>query len=49
VLTSPLLAELPAHDGRETVYGTRCMIRPDRLRALGITFKQLPFELRIAR
>lgn len=49
VLTSPLLAELPEHDGRKTLYGTRCMIRQDRLHALGITFKQLPFELRITR
>ena len=48
-LTSPLLAELPPHDGPKTVYGTRCLIKPERLRALRIAFKQLPYELKVAR
>lgn len=48
-LTSPLLAELPPHEGSKTVYGTRCLIRPERMRALGIAFKQLPYELKVAR
>ena len=49
VLTSPLLDELPTHDGPRVVYGTRCLIKPERLRALHIVFKQLPYELRVAR
>ncbi|THD06658.1 site-specific DNA-methyltransferase [Rhodanobacter lindaniclasticus] len=49
VLTSPLLDELPLHDGPRVVYGTRCLIKPERLRALRIVFKQLPYELRVAR
>lgn len=49
VLTSPLLDELPPHDGPRVVYGTRCLIKPERLRALRIVFKQLPYELRVAR
>ena len=49
VLTSALLAELPAHDGSRVIYGTRCLIRPERLRTLGIVFKQLPYELKVAR
>lgn len=49
VLTSPLLAELPAHDGTKVIYGTRCVIKPERLRAEKITFKQLPYELKVAR
>jgi len=49
VLTSPLLAELPAHDGPKTIYGTRCLIKPERLRALRIAFRQLPYELKVAR
>lgn len=49
VLTSPLLDELPTHDGPKTIYGTRCLIKPERLRALGIAFKQLPYELKVAR
>ncbi|MBS0557277.1 MAG: site-specific DNA-methyltransferase [Proteobacteria bacterium] len=49
VLTSKLLAELPAHDGPKTIYGTRCLIKPERLRSLRIAFKQLPYELKVAR
>jgi hypothetical protein len=49
VLTSPLLDALPAHDGPRVIYGTRCLIKPERLRALRIVFKQLPYELRVAR
>lgn len=48
-LTSPLLAELPPHEGPKTVYGTRCLIRPERLRGLQLAFKQLPYELKVAR
>ncbi|WP_028838214.1 site-specific DNA-methyltransferase [Thermomonas fusca] len=48
VLTTPLLDLLPAHDGPRVVYGARCAIGADRLRALGITFKQLPYHLRVA-
>ena len=48
-LTSPLLAELPPHAGPKTVYGTRCLIRPERLRGLQLAFKQLPYELKVAR
>lgn len=49
VLTSPLLAELPAHDGPRVVYGARCVIGADRLRRLDIIFKQLPYDLRVSR
>lgn len=49
VLTSPLLAELPAHDGPRVVYGARCVIGADRLRRLDIAFKQLPYDLRVSR
>lgn len=48
-LTSPLLAVLPPHEGPKTVYGTRCLIRPERLRGLQLAFKQLPYELKVAR
>ena len=49
VLTSPLLDELPAHDGSRVIYGARCLIKPERQRALRIVFKQLPYELRVVR
>jgi hypothetical protein len=48
VLTTPLLEHLPAHDGPRVVYGARCAIGAERLRALGIVFKQLPYHLRVA-
>ena len=49
VLTSPLLSDLPAHKGRKIIYGARCLIKMERLRALNITFKQLPYELKVTR
>lgn len=48
-LTTPLLAELPAHDGPKVIYGARCLIGADRLRRLGIVFKQLPYQLKVTR
>ncbi|HAI58985.1 MAG TPA: site-specific DNA-methyltransferase [Xanthomonadaceae bacterium] len=48
VLTTPLLEHLPAHEGPRVVYGARCAIGAERLRALGIVFKQLPYHLRVA-
>jgi adenine-specific DNA-methyltransferase len=48
VLTTPLLEHLPVHDGPRVVYGARCAIGAERLRALGIVFKQLPYHLRVA-
>ena len=48
VLTTPLLHHLPAHDGQKVVYAARCAIGAARLRTLGITFKQLPYHLRVA-
>lgn len=48
VLTSMLLDQLPAHDGPRVIYGARCAMGADRLRKLGIVFKQLPYHLRVA-
>ncbi len=49
VLTSALLAELPPHDGPRVIYAARCLIGADKLSRLGIGFKQLPYELKVAR
>lgn len=46
-LTTPLLEQLPPHDGPRVVYAARCAIGEERLRKLGITFKQLPYDLRV--
>lgn len=48
VLTTPLLEHLPIHAGPKVVYGARCAIGADRLRKLGVVFKQLPYHLRVA-
>ena len=48
VLTSPLLMTMPPHDGPKVIYAARSAISPERLRALGITFRQLPYHLRTA-
>ena len=48
VLTTPLLDQLLAHAGAKVIYGARCAIGAERLRKLGIVFKQLPYHLRVA-
>lgn len=46
VLTHETLASLPLHDGQKIIYGTGCRIGEQRLRDLGILFKQIPYEIR---
>ncbi len=46
VLTARVLDELPSHNGPKVIYGTSCRIGPDRLKRLGIVFKQIPYEVR---
>ncbi|MFP5382618.1 MAG: site-specific DNA-methyltransferase [Gammaproteobacteria bacterium] len=48
VLTTPLLQHLPPHEGPKVVYAARSAITAERLRKLGIVFKQLPYQLRVA-
>jgi adenine-specific DNA-methyltransferase len=45
VLTAKVLKELPAHHGQKVIYGEACRIGAARLRDLGITFKQTPYDL----
>jgi hypothetical protein len=47
VLTVSVLEGLPPHDGPKVIYGNGCRIGPTRLRRAGITFKQLPYELKV--
>lgn len=47
VLTRAVLSELPPHDGPKVIYGTSCRIGEERLRAERITFKQVPYEVRV--
>jgi DNA modification methylase len=47
VLTPQSLTELPPFDGPRVIYADGCKIGRERLRQLGITFKQTPYEIRI--
>ena len=46
-LTTPLLEQLPPHDGPRVIYAARCAIGEARLRSLDITFRKLPYDLRV--
>lgn len=45
VLTRAVLESLPAHDGRRVVYGVGCRLGADRLRAAGVVFRHIPYEV----
>lgn len=46
VLTGPIMAELPEHDGPKVIYGESCRLGGARLQSEGITFKQIPYDVR---
>jgi len=46
-LTRAVLAELPPHDGPKVIYGTSCRLGSKRLRDERITFRQIPYEVRV--
>lgn len=46
MLTMKLLAQLPPHDGPKVIYGEGTNMTNDRLRALGITFRKTPNDIR---
>ena len=45
-LTQKLLATLPQHDGAKIIFGKTCRISAEDLKALGITFRQIPKDIR---
>jgi site-specific DNA-methyltransferase (adenine-specific)/adenine-specific DNA-methyltransferase len=47
VLTRDVLALLPSYDGPRIIYGNGCRIAPERLRRENITFRQVPYEVRV--
>ncbi len=47
VLTTGVLSHLPKHKGPRVIYGTACRIGASRLRQQNITFKQLPYKLKV--
>jgi adenine-specific DNA-methyltransferase len=46
VLTRAMLQSLPKHEGPKIIYGTGCLLSEDKLRELGITFRQVPYEVK---
>ena len=48
VLTRPLLAALPEHDGAKVIYGNGTLLGENTLRSLNITFRQVPYEIKIS-
>lgn len=48
VLTGKVLADLPAHDGPRVIFGEGCRLSDARLKRERITFKQLPYEIKVS-
>lgn len=48
ILTRDLLAKLPPFDGPKVIYGPGCRISPHRLREMGVSFKQIPYDVRVS-
>jgi adenine-specific DNA-methyltransferase len=46
VLTSRVLADLPPHDGPKVIYGEATRLSAERLRAAGIVFRQIPYDIK---
>ncbi len=46
VLTSKILAALPPFDGPKVIFGEACRLSADRLKQEGITFRQIPYEIK---
>lgn len=46
-LTRAVLDVLPPHNGPKTVYGTSCRVGQARLNQENMTFRQIPYELRV--
>jgi site-specific DNA-methyltransferase (adenine-specific)/adenine-specific DNA-methyltransferase len=47
-LTRAVLTSLPPHNGPKVIYGTSCRVGPERLRSENITFKQIPYAIKVA-
>jgi adenine-specific DNA-methyltransferase len=48
ILTRPLYAKLPPHDGLKVIYAAGCLLGRDWLRANQITFRQTPYEIKVS-
>ena len=48
VLTGPVLAQLPSHNGPKVIYAAACRLGRARLSSELITFKQTPYDLQVS-
>ena len=46
VLTTKILFHLPPHDGAKVIFGEACKLSDERLKQEGITFRQIPYEIK---
>ena len=46
MLTRSVLAELPPFDGPKVIYGESCRLSGETLARRGMTFKQIPYDLK---
>lgn len=46
VLTSKVLAALPPFEGPKVIFGEACRLSAERLKREGITFRQIPYEIK---
>ncbi len=49
ILTLPIYQKLKAFEGMKVIYGNGCRISKERLKKMGVIFKQLPSELKVDR
>jgi adenine-specific DNA-methyltransferase len=47
MLTRPLLAKLPEHNGPKIIYGNGTLLNEHTLQELEITFRQVPYEVKV--
>lgn len=48
VLTGKVLANLPKHNGPKVIFGEGCRLGSARLKREKVTFKQLPYEIKVS-
>jgi len=48
VLTGKVLEKMPKHDGPKVVFGEGCRLGKSRLKRERITFKQIPYEIKVS-
>jgi adenine-specific DNA-methyltransferase len=47
VLTAPVLVDLPPFDGPKIIFGEKTLFGPERLNREHITFRQIPYEMKV--